>query len=141
MPRVGLNAKTGRLLYGWEHCVQSISKILDTEIGERVQRRLFGSIVPGIIDRPQNEETIIDIYMSVAQALEPRMVEGRQYGEPGFVLLRTSLDARTPGRLTLLMSGVFFENGHRGDYSNPSEREVAYVITDTVADLALQEAP
>lgn len=129
MARVGLDARTGRLLYGWAHCVQSIGKILTTEIGERVQRRLFGSDLFRMIDRPQNEETVIDIYVSTAQALEPRIVEGRQYGEPGFVLLRTSLDASEAGKLSLLLSGVFFENGHLGDYSNPAQRQIVYAVS------------
>lgn len=130
MSRVGLDARTGRLLYGWAHAVQSIAKILTTEVGERLQRRGFGSEIFSLIDRPQNEETIIDFYVATAQALEPRVVEGRQYGEPGFVLLRTSIDASQPGRLSLLLSGVFFEHGHLGDFSNPSERQITYAVTD-----------
>lgn len=128
MARVGLDARTGRLLYGWAHCVQSITEILMTELGERVQRRGFGAALTSMIDRPQNEETVVDIYMATAQALEPREIEGRQYGEPGFILLRSSLDASTPGKLILMLSGIFFENGHIGDYSNPSAREVTYAV-------------
>lgn len=129
MTRVGLSDRTGAILYGWSHCVQSIGKILTTEIGERTQRRGFGSALQRIIDRPQNQETIMDIYVATATALEPRMVEGRQYGEPGFVLLRTSIDAKTPANVLLLLSGVFFENGHLGDYSNPSQQEIRYAVT------------
>lgn len=140
MSRVGLNASTGRLIYGWEHCVQCIKELLLTEIGERLQRRLLGSKIPRAIDRPQNEETVIDIYMGTAQALEPRIVEGRQYGEPGFVLLRTSLDASEPGRLILLLGGVFFERGHLGDYSNPSERQIAFTVTEGDDGLLLEAA-
>ncbi|CCF19164.1 Phage-related baseplate assembly protein [Pseudorhizobium banfieldiae] len=137
MTRVGLDKQTGRPLLGWAHCVQSISTIISTELNERVQRRGFGGRLMRLIDRPQNEETIIDIYVSVAEALEPRKVEGREYGEPGFVLLRTSLDAGTPGRLLLLVSGVFFENGHLGDYSNPKLTEVAFAITENDGQIAL----
>jgi len=129
MSRVGLDARTGRLLYSWQHCVQSIRKILSTELNERLQRRGFGSQLAELIDRPQNEETIISFYVATAEALEPRVVEGRQYGEPGFVLLRTSIDVSTPAKITLEMSGVFFENGHLDDYSNPEVRETAYSIT------------
>lgn len=138
MSRVGLDARTGRLLYGWAHCVQSIAEILMTELNERVQRRGFGAALLSLIDRSQNEETFIDFYVSAAQALEPRMVEGRQYGEPGFVLLRTSVDAGEPGRLLLLLSGVFFEHGHLGDYSNPSEREITYAVTDLGEGLTIE---
>lgn len=129
MARVGLDERTGAILTGWSHCVQSIGKILTTEIGERTQRRGFGSLLLRIIDRPQNPETIMDLYVATATALEPRMVEGRQYGEPGFALLRTSLDAGTPGRALLLLSGVYFEDGHLGDYSNPSLQEIRYAVT------------
>ncbi|EUB97305.1 GPW/gp25 family protein [Rhizobium sp. CF080] len=136
MARVGLDATTGRLLYGWDHCVQSITKILTTELRERVQRRSFGSVLPRMIDRPQNQETVIDIYMAVAESLEPRVVEGHQMGEPGFVLLRTSLDANEAGHLLMLVSGVFFENGHLGDYSNPAAREISFVVTQDSLEIA-----
>lgn len=140
MARVGIDAVTGRPLLGWSHCVQSMSKILTTELGERVERRTFGSALERIIDRPQNEETVIDIYASTAEALEPRVVEGRQYGEPGFVLLRISLDAKEPGKIVMLLAGVYFENGHLGDYSNPSEQQVAFTITDTGAGISIAAA-
>lgn len=138
MARVGLDARSGRLVHGWAHCVQSIGKILTTEIGERLQRRLFGSRLPRLIDRPQNEESIIDIYMATAEALEPRVVEGEQFGEPGFVLLRSSLDAGTPGTVSLLLSGVFFARGHLGDYSNPTERQINYTITDNGDGISIE---
>ncbi|MDQ0422290.1 hypothetical protein J2045_003338 [Peteryoungia aggregata LMG 23059] len=138
MARVGVNAETGQLIYGWSHCVQSMREILETEIGLRVQRRTFGSELTRMIDRPQNIETIIDIYSAVAEALEPRVVEGRQYGEPGFVLLRTSLDASEPGHVILSLGGVFFENGHLGDYSNPTEQTLSFAITDTGSGITVE---
>lgn len=138
MARVGLDATTGRPLYGWRHCVQSIGKILTTELGERTLRRGFGSIVYSLIDRPQNEETIISFYVAVAEALQPRMVEGHEHGEPGFILLRASVDAGTPGRLFMLLGGVFFEHGHLGDYSNPTEQEIVYAVTQQLGGVALE---
>ena len=138
MTRAGLDARTGRPPYGWAHAVQSITKILTTELNSRVQRREFGSEQIRIIDRPQNEETIMDLYVATAQALEPRVIEGRQYGEPGFVLLRTSIDASEPGRVAMLLGGVFFENGHLGDYSNPSQREIVYAVTDNGGGLTFE---
>lgn len=138
MARVGLDARTGRLLYSWPHCVQSIGKILTTELGERLQRRGFGSRLFSFIDRPQNEETIIELYMAAAEALQPRVVEGRQYGEPGFVLLRTSIDAGEPGRVLFLLSGVFFEHGHLGDYSNPTERQVVYAVSQQAVGILFE---
>lgn len=130
MARVGIDAKTGRCLFGWDHCLQSIITILTTELGERVQLRGFGSDIPNIIDRPQTTESIVDLYVATAQALEPRVVEGRQLGEPGFVLLRANVDAETPGIVRLEVGGVFFENGHLGDYSNPVERTAILALKE-----------
>lgn len=133
MARVGLSAETGKLIYGWEHCVQSMRKILTTELGSVPQRRLFGANHPRMIDRPQNDENVIELCAYAAEALEPRVVEGRQYGEPGFVLLRVSIDASVPGKVVALLSGVFFENGHLGDYSNPVEQTLSYDVTYLLA--------
>lgn len=130
MARVGIDRKTGRTLVGWDHCLQSIITILITEIGERVQLRNFGSLLPRLIDRPQNAETIIDVYVAAAEALEPRVVEGRQLGEPGFILLNANVDAGTPGHVKLVLRGVYFENGHLGDYSNPTERTAALALRE-----------
>lgn len=133
MARVGVDARTGRPLYGWDHCVQSIKHILYTAIGKRVQRREFGSNLAEMIDRPQNAESIVDFYVTVAEALQPRTVEGRQYGEPGFVLLSVNLDASEPGVVRFNMAGVYFENGHLGDFSSPQLATIVYSVTEGVS--------
>lgn len=138
MPRVGIDESTGRLLYGWAHCKQSMRKILYTELKERAQRRGFGSRLPSLIDKPQTLEFVLDIYEATATALEPRMVEGFQYGEPGFVLLRNSLDASEPGKITMHLSGVYFEHGHLGDYSNPSEQKVTFIVREANDGIAIE---
>ena len=140
MARVGYDAETGRLLFGWEHCKQSIRKILLTELNERTQRRGFGSRLPALIDKPQTVEFLLDIYEATATALEPRVVEGFQYGEPGFVLLRNSLDVGEPAHVKMHLGGVFFENGHLGDYSNPSEQKIVFIVTDAGDGMALEAA-
>ncbi|TAA54634.1 GPW/gp25 family protein [Shinella sp. JR1-6] len=130
MARVGFDAETGQLLRGWPHCLQSIKKILNTELGSMPQRRGAGSKIPQRIDDPQNPESVIALYLDTAQALEPRTVEGRQYGEPGFVLLQANIDAATPGHVLLTLGGIYFEDGHLGDYSNPSEKTVVIDLVD-----------
>lgn len=132
MARVGINRQTGKLLSGWDHCLQSITNILTTEVGERVQRRDFGSNLQSMIDLPQNVETVISLYVATVEALEPREVEGKQLGEPGFVLTRVNLEASTPGLVNLYLSGVYFENGHLGDYSSPVQKDVTLSL-DVVA--------
>lgn len=122
MASAGIDARTGRPLVGWDHVVQSIDKIITTEIGSRVQRRDFGSLIPRLQDKPQNEETIISVYLSLAEALEPRLVRGIQYGEPRFALGRVGVKADVPGRVTFEVEGTYLPNGHKGDFSNPSPR-------------------
>lgn len=131
--RVGFSAETGQLIYSWDHCVQSLTTILTTEIGEAVQRRDFGAKHPDMIDRPQNLESVLDLYVSVVQAIEPRLSEGRQLGEPGFILTQASIDVATAGEVSLILSGVFFENGHLGDYSNPIPRTLSLPLAEALS--------
>lgn len=66
----GLSRHTLRMLGETEHLVQSIEDILTTPVGTRVLRRAYGSDIPSLIDRPQNTETIVDVVMATAEALE-----------------------------------------------------------------------
>ncbi|MEM1344863.1 MAG: GPW/gp25 family protein [Pseudomonadota bacterium] len=68
---------TGRPLSGESHLAQSIVDILGTPIGTRVMRRDYGSEVPALIDAPISEQTLLEFYRAVAEALtrwEPRVV-------------------------------------------------------------------
>jgi uncharacterized protein len=113
MTSVGLSRTDGQVLVGWPHVAQSITTIVTTELGERVQRRDFGARVPGLIDRPQNEETILDFFITIAEALEPRFVEGSIYGEPRFILVAVTADMSTPGYISLGLTGDYLPDGHR----------------------------
>ena len=126
MSSVGVNATTGKIMLGWAHVVQSIGKILTTEIGSRVERRDFGSIIPRLIDQPENEENIVNFFLSAAEALEPRFVRGNQYGEPRFVVSNFGFSADIPGDVVLEVTGDYLPNGHLGDTSRASPRRVTY---------------
>lgn len=117
MSSLGIDRGTGEILTGWEHVRQSIWTILTTELGSRVERRDFGVVIEGLIDRPQNEETVVDFVITVAEALEPREFEGRFLGEPRFQMTDMQFDLATPGRVELVVSGVYYPNGHLGDFS------------------------
>lgn len=127
---VGMNRETGRLLLGIEHVRQSIITILTTEFRSRVQRRDYGSRVPQLIDAPQNEETLVDFYMAVAEALDPRMVKGAWYGEPRVNLSQIGLDADEPGTVQIRLVGTYFPRGHKGDFSRaaPTTIEVPAAV-------------
>ncbi len=58
------------------HLRQSIVDILTTPIGTRVERRSYGSLLPELIDHPDNAVTRMRLYAATASALmkwEPRL--------------------------------------------------------------------
>ncbi len=119
MSSVGIDRKTWLPLVGWNHVRQSIEVILTTELGERVYRRRFGSNVPDLIDKPQNLETIMDLYMAVAEALEARIDDGFQLGEPRFQLTNIVLVPAPDGHVVIEAHGDYYPRGHLGDFTRP----------------------
>ena len=72
----GMNLNTGRAVADLDHLRQSISDILTTPVGTRLERRTYGSLVPDLIDHPDNGTTRIRMYAATASALmrwEPRL--------------------------------------------------------------------
>ena len=72
----GMNLNTGRAVADLDHLRQSIRDILTTPIGTRLERRTYGSLVPDLIDHPDNGTTRIRMYAATASALmrwEPRL--------------------------------------------------------------------
>lgn len=73
---MGMNAATGRNLEGLDHIRQSIADIITTPIGSRVMRRGYGSLVPELIDMPQSEALMMQVYAATVIAVtrwEPRI--------------------------------------------------------------------
>lgn len=125
----GINKETGQVLTDWGHVVQSIKCILTTPIGSRIMRRDFGSEVMELIDRPQTDRVILAIYAATANALMPRIVNGRQYGEPRFQLTGCHLvSVDESGRLALALTGAFMPRGHLGDRTSANNNAVAEVV-------------
>lgn len=127
MNRVGIGPD-GRILIGWDHVASCIGIILSTELGSRVQRRDYGSLLPRLVDQPQNQETVVNFYMAAAEALEPRKQRGRWYGEPGFKLDRCLLDLGTAGEVSMTLVGTYFPRGHLGDFSISSPKTTTYSV-------------
>ncbi len=72
----GMNILTGQPLADIEHLSQSIADILTTPLGTRLERRTYGSLLPELIDHPDNGTTRVRMYAAVGTALmrwEPRV--------------------------------------------------------------------
>lgn len=60
----------------YAHLKQSIHDILSTLIGTRLCRRIYGSLIPHLIDQPANELTKVKLMSAAATSLirfEPRI--------------------------------------------------------------------
>ena len=100
----GMNLNTGRAVADLDHLRQSIRDILTTPIGTRLERRTYGSLVPDLIDHPDNGTTRIRMYAATASALmrwEPRLAL-RQ--------LNLSRDPQAPGQATLTIDGDYLSS-------------------------------
>jgi phage baseplate assembly protein W len=89
----GINRHTGRALEGGAHLGQSVVDVLSTPRGEMVTLRDYGSDVPGLIDQPMNGETMVDLFMATAEALER--------WEPRIDLAHIKVIEATPGRAVI----------------------------------------
>jgi uncharacterized protein len=117
--RTGTDRETGRLLTGWDHCAQSIGTILITRVGSRVMRRAFGADVKALQDRNPDSRTMLVVFVAIAQAL-------RQW-EPGFRLTRIVPErVGADGVAIFALTGLFYPEGHRGDYNRSEVREARY---------------
>lgn len=126
---VGFDRTTGALIVGWEHVAECIVLILTTPRLTRVMRRLFGSDLPGMIDAPMNDQNRLRLFRAVAEALRPRLVEGRQYGEPRFALDSVQVvEAEASGRITVRVSGKYLPRGHLGDATQAGQRSIEATI-------------
>lgn len=78
----GMNAQTGRPVYGDEHLLQSVTDILTTPVGTRVLRRDYGSDLFSLIDSPEDGILVANIRTATATAInrwEPRLKIRRVY--------------------------------------------------------------
>lgn len=96
-----MSRSTGQRLRAIEHLRQSIGDILCTPIGSRVMRRDYGSLVPALIDQPDNLVTQTRLFAAISSAL--------MRWEPRLRLQQTAIerDADQPGRVTISITGEF----------------------------------
>lgn len=93
----GLARTTFEALSARDHLSQSILDILTTPVGSRVMRRDYGSELPLLLDAPMNGETMVDLFMATADALDR--------WEPRLRLARVEVLSAAAGELVLQLSG------------------------------------
>ena len=96
-----MNRTTGQRLDAVAHLRQSVGDILSTPIGSRVMRREYGSLVPALIDKPDNLATQTRFFAAAASALmrwEPRLKVDR---------MAITRDPARQGRISLEITGSY----------------------------------
>jgi uncharacterized protein len=118
----GIDRRTGRVLDGFAHVVQSIDVIFTTRLGERVMRRWFGAIGTAILGRLLVPRTILIFTTALTVALD--------LWEPRFKITRVIADGNTTdklrlGQLSLIIEGEYRPRGHLGDARSEGVRRVS----------------
>lgn len=96
-----MHRATGQRLDAIAHLQQSVADILTTPIGSRVMRREYGSLVPALIDQPDNLATQTRVYSAIVSALmrwEPRLSIDK---------IATVRDPERAGRVTIELTGTY----------------------------------
>ncbi|MFC6447164.1 GPW/gp25 family protein [Shinella zoogloeoides] len=107
--RVGINARTGKLLTGPAHLAQSLGKIWHTRIGTRVMRLTFGADLRSLLSE--------DLTPSIALLLYNEMVASAALWEPEYLLGQLQLVRLTDaGQLGIRHGGLYFPEGRFGNY-------------------------
>ncbi|WP_257835020.1 GPW/gp25 family protein [Burkholderia glumae] len=95
----GMCRRTGRLIDGLEHLIQSIGDVLSTRRGTRRERPDYGSDLPIMVDLP-----ITRGWISASQAEAARAI-GRW--EPRIALDRVNAVAVVDGKVTFRIAGRY----------------------------------
>lgn len=96
---------SGKPISGLDHLRQSIADILTTPIGSRVMRRDYGSLLPSLIDQPQNNATTLRLYSAITSAL--------MRWEPRIRLSRVTIQHIAAGKSELTLEGENVETGEQ----------------------------
>lgn len=95
-----MDRNTGASLALARHITQSLADIITTPLGSRVMRRTYGSLVPFLIDQPDNGNTAVRFTSAVASAV--------MQWEPRVKLTRVAIahDAKRPGFAEIQLRGM-----------------------------------
>lgn len=119
----GIDRRTGKLLTGWPHVVQSLEVIFTTGFGERVMREWVGSYVPYMLGQNLVPSTVLKFYVGLYAAIEAF--------EPRYRIVRfLPTEVSRLGSLRLDIEGEYRPRGHLGDFTVEGERKVSFLATE-----------
>ncbi|WP_118987166.1 GPW/gp25 family protein [Photorhabdus sp. CRCIA-P01] len=99
MMYLGMNRQTGRSLTDLDHVRQSVSDILLTPVGSRLARRTYGSLLPELIDWPQNAALRLQIMAATYTAISR--------WEPRINLTAITITTQQDGKMTVNIAGHY----------------------------------
>ncbi|TDB60738.1 GPW/gp25 family protein [Photorhabdus khanii] len=111
MMYIGMNRQTGRSLTDLAHVRQSVSDILSTPVGSRVERRTYGSLLPELIDWPQNAALRLQVMAASYTAISR--------WEPRINLTSITIDTRQDGKMTVDIAGHYQQSAGTFSLSIP----------------------
>ena len=107
-PGAGFDRRTGKILSGWPHVVQSLEVLFTTRFGERVMREWVASFVPAMLGQNLIKDTILKTTTAIYVAVD--------VFEPRYAIRRFNpLEATRGGYFGLEIIGEYRPYGHLGD--------------------------
>lgn len=117
----GIDARTGRVLSGWSHVLQSVAEIFATPPGVRPGRRWFGSLVPHLLGELAVKSSVLRFYTAIYVAVE--MWEPRLRVEK--IAFAGSADEVRAGKGVFEIEVTYLPRGHLGDTTPAGRRTIA----------------
>ncbi|CAM3993946.1 GPW/gp25 family protein [Xenorhabdus thuongxuanensis] len=108
---LGMNRQTGRELTDLAHIRQSVSDILLTPVGSRIARRTYGSLLPELIDWPQNSALRLQVMAACYTAISR--------WEPRVTLTAITMDTLPDGKMVVDITGAYHQSAKEFSLSIP----------------------
>lgn len=122
--RSGMDRRTGKMLVGFDHVMQSMEVIFATRFHERILRQWAGSFVEHLLGQNITGPTITRFWWAIIAAID--------LWEPGYsiknISLRNGLNIPTSsegirrGEISFQSHGVYYPRGHLGDFTPDAQR-------------------
>lgn len=98
---IGMCKHTGKRISGLPYLEQRLETLLSTPLVTRVLRRVYGSELPRLVDRPVTDEFAVDLYAATALAI--------LRWEPELRLKRVQQQTHSAGHVVLILEGDYVD--------------------------------